>query len=91
MRTIYKYPVALVPEQVIALPRGYRILSVQNQDDRLRLWAMVETDERPTVPVLIRIIGTGHPVPDAVGVYLATVQTDGGMFVWHVFTGGGGA
>lgn len=90
MLSIYKYILPVIDEQTILLPVGYRILSVQNQNDYLSLWAIVgmgvEREE-----VYFRIFGTGQPIntEDLEGLtYLGTVQIKG--MVWHVFYRGRG-
>lgn len=85
--TIHKYPIFLTDHQRVALPAGATILTVQFLRDDLCLWAIVDPNQRTTVPVTILIYGDGHPM-DALPHgdrldYLATVQHD--TFAWHVF------
>jgi len=77
---VYKY---LVDDQV-ALPRGARILSVQIQNDRLTLWALVDPAQ-PPVQCNFFVVGTGHVLPDKFAEfhYIGTAQH--GPLVWHVF------
>jgi hypothetical protein len=80
-RRIYKYDLPMIGTHVIAMPRGAKILSVQDQSGAMRVWAKVD----PKAPMENRrfvIVGTGHLVPAAL-TYLATVQQ--GQYVWHVF------
>lgn len=88
MKTIFKYPLDVVGEQTITVPSGAVPLAVQAQDGSLCLWAMVETMQ-PTMERrrVVRIFGTGHPVPPNHGAYVGTVQMMDGAFVWHVFLG----
>ena len=82
---IFKYKLSITDEQTICLPQGSRILSVDNQDGVLTLWAMVNTD-RPVEPRYIRIVGTGHEIADKAAAsleFIGTVLMD--PFVWHVF------
>jgi hypothetical protein len=86
---IWKFPLAIVDEQVIGLPKDAEILSVQFQGPQLCLWALLDT-EAPKQMRLIRIIGTGNPAPDdlALWTFLGTVQQGySGLptLVWHVF------
>ena len=83
-RTILKYPLQVTDRQTVALPRGAKVLSVQDQRGILCLWALVATDAE-IVNVDIRIHGTGHELPDDASAYahLGTVQQ--GQYVWHVF------
>jgi len=82
--TVYKYPLAIVGEQVVPMPQGARILCVQLQRGDLCLWALVNTANVETDRT-IEIIGTGNPAHHRPRTYLGTVQTAGGMLVWHVF------
>lgn len=82
MKTIHKYPLEITGEQQIDMPEDSRILSVQVQDGKVCLWAMVDT-ETEKVKRNVRIFGTGSPV-DLDGLsYIGTVQQN--YLVWHVF------
>lgn len=81
-RTIWKFPLAITDQQAISMPSYADIVSVQRQGDSLCLWAIV-APENPQQRRDIRIVGTGHPMPDDRLVFIATVQD--GPFVWHVF------
>ena len=85
MKTIYKYPIKIVDHQVLNLPMGAEILTVQTQKGEPFLWAKVDTDERETTEVNIYVHGTGHPVRDETAVYLGTIQQFNGDLIWHVF------
>lgn len=90
MHRIYKYPLVITDHQMIRVPLQCRLLSVQSQHEGLMLWALVEPDASQDQCLLyIRIVGTGNPFPDAMEFphYVGTVQTGGGLFVWHVFEG----
>ena len=39
-KKIYKYPLEVQDEQVVMLPTGAKILTVQSQKDRPCLWAL---------------------------------------------------
>lgn len=83
-RRIFKYPLVVTDWQMVALPRGAEILTVQIQRGQPQLWALVD----PTAPIERRdvgICGTGHIVPNGVPPYLATFQLHGGELVFHVF------
>ena len=83
--TIYKYPLNLTDEQVLKLPQGYRILSVQVQTGQVTLWAIVNPTNKP-VETKIRIHGTGHSVKEHEKLWhIDTIQLDGGVLVFHVF------
>lgn len=82
MKTIWKFPLQITDRQTCFLPKGARILTVQFQDYDLCMWAEVDPKEL-VEPVGISVYGTGNPVENKPGIYLATVQRDG--LVWHVY------
>jgi hypothetical protein len=83
MRTIFKYPVGVIDVQKIELPKGARILCVQEQNGTLCLWAEVETPSKTTTRT-IEVIGTGNPISMVDNrIYIGTAQIDG--LVWHVY------
>ena len=75
MKTIHKFVLTLASEQVILLNEGAKPLTVDMQYDRPCLWAEVDTD-KPKVPTVVRMFGTGSTLPDNPGnpgKYLGTV------------------
>lgn len=84
MKRIFKYPLETTDEQVIRIPRGAVPLCVQVQAGPC-LWALVD-DTQPSESRTVRVIGTGHPIPDADRLgYVGTYQFHGGALVFHVF------
>jgi hypothetical protein len=81
---ILKYPLELVSSQRISMPTAAQILSVQMQQDRLVLWALVQ-EERRQEGRSFDIYGTGEAIDidRGTGKYVATVQQN--EFVWHIF------
>jgi hypothetical protein len=87
-RTIWKFTLAVTDVQVIPMPRAAKLLTVQEQQGELCLWAEVNADDKKVERVIF-IYGTGHPMPAHMEAdYLVTVQTYGGRLVWHVYDGG---
>ena len=83
--TIYKYTLTVTDEQRVSMPEGAVVLSVQEQHGELCFWARVDLNA-PLKYRKFRVIGTGHPIPDAKHLhYLGTAQMHGGKLVWHVF------
>lgn len=85
MQTIWKFPLAVVGVQRIAMPKGAQILTVQKQGEGACLWALVDS-VRDTEIRVIEIHGTGNPMndgPSGSRKYIATFQVP--PFVWHVF------
>lgn len=85
MKSIWKFPLETSDEQEVTMPAGSQILCVQMQGQMMCLWAKVDqyTTERERRHILIR--GTGHRLDGNEGLYIGTVQMQGGALVWHVF------
>ena len=87
-RKIYRYRLDITDVVRLDLPEGADVLSVGPPRDRrdgpLDLWAVVdpatETESRT-----FRVIGTGNPMPDFVGLFIGTVPMFGGSLIFHVF------
>ncbi len=63
MTTIWKYELGEVDNQVISIPEGYELLSVQVQNGVPCLWAKVEPkNNREELEIIIH--GTGHNAND---------------------------
>lgn len=85
MRTIFKYPLDVADEQVVALPHGAQILCAQMQHSMPCIWAEVDR-QAPVSQRIFYMYGTGHRVPtDRVQTYVGTVQLSGGALVFHVY------
>jgi hypothetical protein len=85
MTTIWKYPLKAVERQVVEMPKGATILSVQTQHGDVCIWALVDPEAKKESRT-IWIVGTGHEMPEGIHLrYLGTTQTPGGTFVPHVF------
>lgn len=86
-KIIYKYPLEVAGKQVVSLPFGSEILSVQMQNRKLCLWALVDPNEE-CEDRHIEMYGTGHPLGYDFGVphkYIATFQMEFEQLVFHVF------
>lgn len=85
VKTIWKYPLRIEPEQVRSMSASAKILTAQMQNGQLCLWAEVDTDESFVDDFIIQIFGTGHELKCPYGQlkYLATVQH--GLLVWHIY------
>jgi hypothetical protein len=77
-KVIYKYEV----DNIVVMPHKAEILTVQLQNGRPWIWALVDT-EKPSVERNFNVIGTGWEIEECNHKYIATFQ-DGDM-VWHVF------
>lgn len=86
MKKIFKYPIEVTDEQVVLLPTGAKILTIQSQGDIPCIWALVDPTAPRNEAVNIRIHGTGHDVPDSENLeYVNTFQMMGGRLVFHSF------
>ena len=79
---IWKWDLQITDLQTIEIPAGAEIQTVQMQGGQPRIWAACD-EKAPIRPRRIAIYGTGHPINDHPGVYIATFQA--GDFVFHVF------
>lgn len=81
-RQVFKYVLSDVVNEVPTF-RGARFLHVDNQRERITVWA--EVDERAE-PYLrrVHVVGTGYEIP-TFGEYLGSVLMDGGSFVFHIY------
>lgn len=94
--TVYRYPLRIVDEQVVSMPRGAQILTVAKREggkvmlglgshEPVELWALVDPGA-PMEDRRFRVAGTGHPLPDVDSLeFLASVQIAAGQLVFHVF------
>lgn len=87
-KKIFKYPLQIKDQQVVELPVGAEILSIQNQNGTVCLWALVNPVIILKSERLIEIFGTGNPIYYDMGInrkYIATFQYMEGQFVGHAF------
>lgn len=85
MNAIWKF--AIGPgTQILRLPEGAKLLTIQMQHGNPQLWALVNTDPNlPPQDHTILVVGTGYPFSVEKSEYIATFQMEGGMLVWHAF------
>lgn len=83
MRTVYWYHIGRQGKATLILPKDSILLYGGVRQGDFAIWALVDpSDEKETEERIIRVFGTGHPIPDNV-VYINTIQE--GQFVWHFF------
>ncbi len=82
MRTVFKYRLTCPGLTHLLLPKGAKILNVQQQGMWSVLWALVDTDVEGNEERTIETVGTGWEF-NAPGIYIATFQS--GPYVWHAF------
>lgn len=87
-KVIYKYTLDVSDFQELELPIGSEILTIQVQDGKAYLWALVNQDEIQKECRCIEIFGTGHQIGYDMGIsrkYISTFQLYGGSLVFHAF------
>lgn len=88
MYKVFKYTIQEEAEDYFSLPlpKGAKILSVQEQGDEPQIWALVDSNA-PEEKRNFLLVGTGHPIkenPEALN-FIGTFQIDGGAYVGHLF------
>lgn len=81
MRTIHKYYMHPGVDDKLHLTEGWKFLHFAYQASDVAAWFELETNN-PTIIVDLRIIGTGHEVPEN-AIHLGTAV--GSVFVWHLY------
>ena len=81
---ILKWDLRIDDLQIIDIPLGAELLTVQTQGGQPRLWAACD-ENAPLRPRRIAMYGTGHPINGHPGIYIATFQVDSGALVFHAF------
>lgn len=85
MKTIWKYQLEIIDSQMIPMPYGAEMLSVQLQNGYPCLWVLVETKNRK-VPIWIHTYEIGHEIQDHINLeYISTYQIIEKGLVFHVF------
>lgn len=91
MKAIWKFELTPAGAEHLAaaraMPAHAKVLSVGQQNDKLMIWAQIDTDlERDGGTRYFHVFGTGHDLPGAgLGDFLGTVHLHGGRIVVHIF------
>ena len=85
MRKIYKYELPVDGGIITIKQCIIKILSIQEQNGKPMMWAIVDPDNEAVEPLEITAIGTGWALPTGLDEYLGTAQDEYG-FVWHYFS-----
>ena len=80
---IWKWVLLVTDAQTLMMPKGAKLLDVQVQDGICCLWALCD-EEAKREERHFAIYGTGNPMPDNPGEYIATFQYRGSL-VFHAF------
>ena len=89
MKTIWKFPIKITDTQDVFMPRGSRLLSVQQQYGEWQGWFEVPDTTAPDMRIRVSVIGTGNPVAHDPGRYVCTTQDSKLPVVWHFYTDDG--
>lgn len=81
---IWKYGLVVTDEQFVSIPKVIQFLDIQSQYGLPQIWALVDDATAPEL-YKVQIVGTGNPVPEALGQYLGTFQMYNGNLVFHAF------
>lgn len=84
MRTIYKYPFTIGPqEQIVELPSNaiFRHVGL-DPTGQPSLWYEVDT-LMPKKEHVLAVYGTGHEIHPSLETYLGSFNQD--CFVWHIY------
>lgn len=85
MRKIYKYELPVNSNIITIKQCIIKILSVQEQNGKPTMWAIVDPDNEVVESLEIVAIGTGWELPTGLDEYIGTAQDEYG-FVWHYFS-----
>ena len=86
IQKIWKVELEIADEQLVILPKGARILSIQEQTGKVSMWFQFNQDETRTQTYKNRCFGTGQPMfePETLE-YIGTAQVLCGKAVFHYF------
>lgn len=86
IKTIYKYDLMMLDVQVVQLPIGAEILTIQEQYEEPKLWVLVDPNQGIKESIVIEMLGTGHHFDGSrKRQYINTFQLQGGSLVFHCF------
>jgi hypothetical protein len=87
MQSVYKYTIPVTDYFSLDLPKGAKILAVQEQCGKPQLWALIKLGEHHNEKRNFRFVGTGRQIeesPETLS-YIGTFQLVNGSFVGHIF------
>lgn len=97
MEVIYKYELEITDSQILQMHGIPRFLSVQEQNGKLVVWAIIDTNNGINGREIL-IVGTGNEIPNYYNLsgrsydsasgytteHIGTVVMNNGL-VWHIF------
>lgn len=85
MRTIWKYELKILDDQIVEVPFCSEFLSLHTQNGKPCIWVYVDSEETKKEKWHISMFGTGHEVSGHFAKFLGTILTHGDALVWHAF------
>jgi len=84
MKSVWKFPLEITDVNVVIMPKGAKVLTVQMQNGTPTIWALVDIGVE-SVERRFKLHGTGHNFNDYgdYATYVGTFQD--GPFVGHLF------
>lgn len=79
---IYKFTIPLHSKTFAYMPKGANIISCQNQDGKITLWAICNPDAEKEKR-FFAVVNTGEDFSNVSLNFISTVQI--GTYVYHVF------
>jgi len=84
MKTIFKYQLKNMNEQLFWLHAGAKLLHSDIQHGEMTLWFLVDSDQ-PKACAQVNLYATGEKIPDDHGEHVGTFVLHGGALVLHAF------
>lgn len=84
MKVIWKYEIPIAEQFSLAIPQYGEILSVQLQNNKPKMWVVVDSDEE-TIVRTFQLVGTGNKEIKNGMLYIGTFQMP--PYVWHLYEG----
>lgn len=87
MKTIWKYTLKAEVSNIIDMPLGAEVLSVETQGDDINIYALVDPMETAQQQIEVRTYGTGHDIDVDLSHYkfLGTAKLYNGSLMFHLF------
>ena len=85
MKTIYKYELKVDDEQILVLPKGSTILTVQSIDNIPYIWVLIDLMMKETENRHILMYKTGGVIDVFEMKYIGTYQVYNGNGIFHTF------
>lgn len=84
MRTVWKFPIGYPDRLDLEVPLGAEFIHFDMQGTTPTLWALVNSDN-PVQRRSLRMIGTGHELPESRYNHIGSCIDANTGLVWHLF------